>query len=88
MVNEFGTIGVDAALVKEGDFYKIELNKGSIFCICMRTDFITEVKKIAEEIKPDILLIEATGIARVDDMYAMLKADDLDTMIPFTAISV
>lgn len=81
MVNEFGNIGIDGALVIEGDFPKIELNKGSIFCICMRTDFISEVKRIAEEIRPDILLIEATGIARVDDLYAMMSMNDLDRLL-------
>lgn len=81
MINEFGSIGIDGALVKEGDFYKIELNKGSIFCICMRTDFIAELKNIAENLKPDYLIIEATGIARVDDMYAMMRADGLDKLI-------
>lgn len=81
MINEFGSIGIDGALVKAGDFHKIELNKGSIFCVCMRTDFISEIKKIAEEIQPDYLLIEATGIARVDDMYAMMRLDGLDKLI-------
>lgn len=81
MVNEFGNIGIDGALVTEGDFPKIELNKGSIFCICMRTDFISEVKRIAEEIRPDILLIEATGIARVDDLYAMMSMNGLDRLL-------
>ncbi len=81
LVNEFGSIGIDGALVIEGDFPKIELNKGSIFCICMRTDFISEVKRIAEEIRPDILLVEATGIARVDDLYAMMSMNDLDRLL-------
>ena len=81
MINEFGSIGIDGALVPDGDFYKIELNKGSIFCVCMRTDFIAELKSIAEKIAPDILLIEATGIARVDDMYAMMRLDGLDKLL-------
>ncbi len=81
MINEFGSIGIDGALVREGDFYKIELNKGSIFCVCMRTDFIAELKNIAEKLRPDYLLIEATGIARVDDMYAMMRLDGLDKLI-------
>ncbi len=81
MINEFASIGIDGALVPPGDYVKIELNKGSIFCSCMRTDFIAELKKLALDVQPDLLLIEATGIARVDDLYGMMRLDGLDTLI-------
>ncbi|MDX9958663.1 MAG: GTP-binding protein, partial [Spirochaetia bacterium] len=81
MINEFASIGIDGALVPPGDYVKIELNKGSIFCSCMRTDFIAELKKLALDVRPDLLLIEATGIARVDDLYGMMSQDGLDTLI-------
>jgi G3E family GTPase len=81
MINEFASIGIDGALVPPGDYVKIELNKGSIFCSCMRSDFIAELKKLALEVRPDLLLIEATGIARVDDLYGMMRLDGLDTLI-------
>jgi G3E family GTPase len=81
MINEFASIGIDGALVPPGDYVKIELNKGSIFCSCMRSDFIGELKKLALDVKPDLLLIEATGIARVDDLYGMMRLDGLDSLI-------
>lgn len=81
MINEFASIGIDGALVPPGDYVKIELNKGSIFCSCMRTDFIAELKKLALDVQPDLLLIEATGIARVDDLYGMMSLDGLHTLI-------
>ncbi|MFP4383279.1 MAG: CobW family GTP-binding protein [Spirochaetia bacterium] len=81
LVNEFGSAGIDGTLVQKGDYYTAELNRGSIFCVCIRTDFIFEIKKIAREIKPQILLIEATGIARLDDMYSMMKQGDLDGLM-------
>lgn len=81
MINEFASIGIDGALVPPGDYVKIELNKGSIFCSCMRSDFIAELKKLALDVQPDLLLIEATGIARVDDLYGMMSQDGLDTLI-------
>ena len=81
MINEFASIGIDGALVPPGDYVKIELNKGSIFCSCMRSDFIAELKKLALDVRPDLLLIEATGIARVDDLYGMMSQDGLDALI-------
>ena len=61
--------------------HKIELNRGSIFCACIRTDFTAELKRLATDVKPDLLLIEATGIARVDDLYAMMGQDGLDRLL-------
>ena len=33
IVNEFGSLGVDGALLRPGGYKTYELNKGSIFCI-------------------------------------------------------
>ena len=60
LINEFGKVGIDGELLVEGNYEKIELNKGSLFCICVRTDFIFEVETIATQIKPELLIIEAT----------------------------
>ncbi|MDD3927836.1 MAG: GTP-binding protein, partial [bacterium] len=72
LVNEFGSIGVDGARLGHGDYELIELNRGSLFCICVRTDFIEAVRRIGLEIKPDLLLIEATGIADTTEMERMM----------------
>jgi G3E family GTPase len=77
LINEFGTMGIDGQLLKKGSYQKIELNRGSLFCICIRTDFIAEVKRITEEIKPDLLIIEATGLADTSDMEKMLALPEL-----------
>ena len=87
MINEFASIGIDGALVPDavaslGEGYvKIELNRGSIFCACMRTDFIAELRNLVTSVRPDMLLVEATGIARVDDLYRMMRQDRLDALI-------
>ena len=40
LVNEFGEIGVDGTLVEGEDIDMMEISKGSIFCVCVKTDFI------------------------------------------------
>lgn len=77
LINEFGQIGIDGELLIQGNYEKIELNKGSLFCICVRTDFIDEVRKIANKIRPELLLIEATGLADTSEMERMLALPDL-----------
>ena len=63
LMNEFGEIGIDGALVQDRELEILEINKGSIFCVCVKTDFIKGLYRIANDIKPDVVLIEATGVA-------------------------
>lgn len=77
LINEFGKIGIDGEMLRAGNYEKIELNKGSLFCICVRTDFIFEVEKIAQEIQPELLIIEATGLADTSEMEKMLALPNL-----------
>ncbi len=81
LINEFGKVGIDGELLVEGNYEKIELNKGSLFCICVRTDFIFEVEKIATQIKPELLIIEATGLADTSEMEKMLALPNLKNFI-------
>lgn len=68
LMNEFGEIGVDGALVEGQDLEIFEISKGSIFCACVKTDFIKGLFEIAQKIKPDALVIESTGVANPADL--------------------
>ncbi|UCE05164.1 MAG: GTP-binding protein [bacterium] len=85
LINEFGKVGIDGELLVEGNYEKIELNKGSLFCICVRTDFIFEVEKIATQLKPELLIIEATGLADTSEMEKMLALPNLKNHIQLKA---
>lgn len=73
IINEFGSLGVDGRLVEAGEHAVYELNKGSLFCICIKTDFIKTLTTIAEETKPDMVIVEATGIAETRDLEDFFK---------------
>ena len=73
IVNEFASLGIDGVKLPDGDYEKWELNKGSIFCICLRTDFISLLEKIVNEIQPDEIWVEATGIADVSEIFKMIS---------------
>ncbi len=68
LMNEFGDVGIDGLLVEGEDLDILEISRGSIFCVCVKTDFIKGLMKIAEAIRPDVLIIEATGTADPSDM--------------------
>lgn len=75
LMNEFGEIGIDAHLIETADMDIVEINKGSIFCACVKTDFIRALSKIASSIQPDLLFIEATGAADPTDLKRSLRLE-------------
>jgi G3E family GTPase len=77
IINEFGPLGIDGKLVAPGDYTKFELNKGSVFCICIKTDFIRTLDAIVGEVKPDLVIVEATGVADPCDLGQLLDTPHL-----------
>lgn len=76
LMNEFGATGIDGVLVETADLNVVEINKGSIFCACAKTDFIKALADIAVNFRPDVLFIEATGVANPSDIRR-------DVQLPF-----
>ena len=72
LMNEFGDICVDGALVENRDLAMIEISRGSIFCACVKSDFLKALVKIHQEIQPDLLIIESTGVANPGDLLRNL----------------
>ncbi|OQX85612.1 hypothetical protein B6D60_07540 [candidate division KSB1 bacterium 4484_87] len=85
IINEFGSLGVDGSLIQPGDFDKFELNKGSLFCICIKTDFIKTLDTIANEVKPDLVIIEATGVAETSDLEEFIDSPNLQEQFEISA---
>ena len=73
LVNEFGEVGVDGTLVEGEDIDMMEISKGSIFCVCVKTDFIKGLYELNNTVKPDVMLIESTGVANPSDLKKDLK---------------
>ncbi len=81
VVNEFAELGLDAVQVPRGAHALFELNRGSIFCICLRTDFIALLERIVRELNPDEIWVEATGIADVEEVFKMISVPALRTAV-------
>ncbi len=63
IVNEFGDIGIDSALIVSTDESMIELDNGCV-CCTVRDDLIDATLRILERPQPvDQLIIETTGLA-------------------------
>jgi G3E family GTPase len=77
VVNEFGSLGVDGAVLRPGNYSCYEINKGSIFCICMKTDLMQVFMEIDKEVRPDMVIAEATGVAEPRDLGTILDIPTL-----------
>jgi len=76
IMNEFGKVGIDGTLVKDGANSLIELNRGSIFCSCLKLSFVESLKEMSE--KPiDALFVEGSGLADPSNISEILQATQI-----------
>jgi G3E family GTPase len=63
--NEFSEVNIDAKELRSEklNIEILEINKGSVFCVCLFSGFANQLKSFVEVHKPDIILLEATGLA-------------------------
>ena len=73
LMNEFGKIGVDGTLIEGDDIDMMEISRGSIFCACVKTDFIKGLYELNTIVRPDVLIIESTGVANPSDLKRDIK---------------
>ncbi|MDD4542014.1 MAG: GTP-binding protein [Eubacteriales bacterium] len=71
LVNEFGSIGIDAPLLMDDEVKLVEINDGSIFCACVGHGFSKTLKAFSEQ-PIDVLLIESSGMADPSSMNKIL----------------
>jgi len=64
VLNDFGQIGVDSALVRAQDgILTQELKGGQIFCSCLSGSFVETILRF-EAYQPDLVLVEASGLSK------------------------
>lgn len=71
--NEFGKISIDGAIIKKEGMEIIEINRGSIFCSCLKLKFAEAMMEIAD--KPiNYLFVESSGLADPSNIGEILDA--------------
>ncbi|MCE5331728.1 MAG: GTP-binding protein [Bacteroidales bacterium] len=86
--NEFAETGIDGKELQAGGwrFDLMEVNKGSVFCVCMFSDFRGQLKIFVEAYKPDIVLLEATGLADPIAIGELLMEEALQQLLYLSKI--
>lgn len=81
--NEFAPANIDGALLKQSgkDFNLLEINNGSVFCVCLLGDFVRSLEKFIDEYNPEILIIEASGLSDTTSIAEVVSAGSLSEKI-------
>lgn len=63
--NEFSEVNVDSFELrqKSADFQILEVNNGSVFCVCLLGSFIDSLAAFIDQYHPDELIMEASGMS-------------------------
>ena len=77
--NEFAPANIDGMeLKKSGDnFDLLEINNGSVFCVCLLGDFVRSLEKFIDDNHPDILIIECSGLSDTTSIAEMFSSGKL-----------
>ena len=85
LLNEFGQIGIDSALVTDDDIAIKEVNGG---CICCTGQLPLQVAlvRLINEHHPDRLIIEPTGLAHPNELLDQLSEPHWQTTLTLNAV--
>jgi len=77
--NEFAPANIDGAeLRKSGkDFNLLEINNGSVFCVCLLGDFVRSLEKFIDEYQTDVLIIEASGLSDTTSIAEVISSGSI-----------
>jgi len=74
--NEFAPSGIDGIDLKNSvdDFKLVEINNGSVFCVCQLSNFTSLLEKLSDEYRPEVIFLESSGLADPVSVAQILNA--------------
>jgi G3E family GTPase len=81
--NEFAEVNIDSHdLQQTGKSFEIlEMNNGSVFCVCLLGDFVHSLKDFIQEHNPEVLILEASGLSDPISISQVLGSPTLRNLI-------
>lgn len=71
--NELGKVGIDGDRIRDTEIEMVELNRGSIFCTCLKLQFVQALAEMTKQ-HFDYLLIESSGYGDPSNVEEILEA--------------
>ena len=86
--NEFAPTGVDGKELQNSGqpFELIEVNNGSVFCVCQLSNFTEALEKLASDYKPDVIFLESSGLADPISIAQILNSPSISDKIALKKI--
>lgn len=77
--NEFAPANIDGSVLKSEteNFKLLEINNGSVFCVCLLGKFTSSLRAFVNEHQPDIIILEASGLSDPIAIAQLLDLKDL-----------
>jgi G3E family GTPase len=87
IVNEVGEVGIDGEVLRMGDLQVKEITAG---CICCQigVDLIRTLRELEESYRPDLVIIEASGIATPAGVLEALQRYPAKTVASIETVTV
>ena len=80
--NEFAPANIDGEDLKQlgKPFDILEINNGSVFCVCLLGEFITALKAFIETENPDLVILESSGLSDPIAISEILQSEKIKTL--------
>jgi G3E family GTPase len=81
--NEFANSNIDGVELKSTgkDFHLLEINKGSVFCVCLLGDFSRSLENFINEHQPDVLILECSGLSDTTAVSEVISSGRLNEKV-------
>lgn len=73
IMNEFGKVGIDGTIIKKDGMELTEINRGSIFCSCLKISFVQAMCEMADR-GLKYLFVESSGLADPSNIGDIMDA--------------
>ena len=81
--NEFAPANTDSVELKKSgkNFELLEINNGSVFCVCLLGSFTRSLESFIDKHQPDLVIIEASGLSDTTSISEVISAGSLSEKI-------
>ncbi len=86
--NEFAPGNIDGSNIRSEfeNIEMLEINNGSVFCLCLLSDFIEKAGNFIAEHQPDVIVLEASGLSDPLAIAEILQQEPLSRYVYLSKI--
>jgi G3E family GTPase len=86
--NEYASASIDTAELRSVDrkFEVLEVNNGSVFCVCLLGSFTDSLAAFTDRHRPDLVIIEASGLSDPIAIAEIMQHEKLSGRVYLSAV--